>query len=92
MNTDGPAPDRIPLVGMRSPARVGQAIRSARRTADMTQSQLAEAARVSREVISRMENGLHAPRIGTLAAVLSALDYDIAFLPRPSRPEGTRST
>ncbi len=74
---------RIPHVGVRSPARIGRALRSVRTNAGITQAELAERAKVSREVVSRIESGHHSPRADTLAALLSALDYDIAFLPRP---------
>ena len=75
--------DPIPYVSMRSLNRAGGALRDARLAAGLTQAELAEAAGVSRELISRAESGRRGVRFETLVEVLSALDYELAFLPRP---------
>jgi len=82
--------DPLSFVGMRSPSRIGRALRSARRDAGITQADLAAAASVSREVVSLMENGQRGARVETLNAVLFALGYELAFVPMAEsarRPE-----
>ena len=82
--------DAIPYVGVRSLSRLGWAVRAARIDAGMSQADLAEAAHVSRELISRIESGRRGVRFETLVALLSSLDYELAFLPRPNAdvPDG----
>ncbi len=76
---------RIPYVGMRSLKRLGGALRDARMSVGMTQMELAEAAHVSRELISRIESGSRGARFETLVEIFGALDYELSFLPRPHR-------
>ena len=71
----------LSYVGMRSPSRIGRALRSARRDAGMTQAELAVAASVSREAVSVLENGQRGARTETLNAILFALGYELAFVP-----------
>ncbi len=77
-----PAPhEPLSYVGMRSPSRIGRALRSARRDAGMTQAELAVAASVSREAVSMLENGQRGARTETLNVILFALGYELAFVP-----------
>ncbi len=71
----------ISYYGMRSAKRVGIAVRSARAHAGVTQAALADAAGISREAVSRIENGRHSARVATLAAVLQELGLEIVFWP-----------
>ena len=50
--------------------------------AGLTQAEVAQVAGVSREAVSLLENGQRGARVETLNAVLFALGYEIAFLPR----------
>ena len=78
----------VPFVGMRSSAHIADALRVLRRHRGLTQAELAEAASVSREALSHIENGRSA-RTETLHSVLSALDYELAFLPSDARLDVT---
>lgn len=81
---DSPTPARhepLSYVGMRSPSRIGRALRSARRDVGMTQAELAVVASVSREAVSVLENGQRGARVETLNAMLFALGYELAFVP-----------
>lgn len=73
--------DPLSFVGMRSPSRIGRALRNARHDAGITQAELAAAASVSREAVSLMENGQRGTRVDTLNAILFALGYELAFVP-----------
>lgn len=75
-------------VGMRSPKRIGRSLRDARRAAGLTQADVARAAEVSREAVSVLENGRRSIRVETLNAVLSALGYELAFVPAASGRQG----
>ncbi len=83
-----PPDDGLAYVGMRSPKRVGRALRDARRAAGLTQSEVAAAAGVSREAISVLENGHRSARLGTLNAVLFELGFELAFVRRVQSPAG----
>lgn len=76
-----PPEDAISYVGMRSPKRIGRSLRDARLAAGLTQAEVARAAEVSREAVSVLENGRRSARVETLNAVLSALGYELAFVP-----------
>ena len=71
----------VSYYGMRSAKRVGIAVRDARTRANLTQSALADAADISREAVSRIENGRHSARVTTLVALLQELDLEIVFWP-----------
>lgn len=71
----------VPFVGLRTPEHIGDALRNARQRAGLTQTETAEAANMSRESLSHIENGRSA-RAETLHALLDALGYEFAFLPR----------
>ena len=79
------APPAIPYLGMRSPQRIGRALSGARAAAGLQQADVAAASGISRETISVLEGGTRNVRVSTLAAVLKAVGYEIAFLPI-SRP------
>lgn len=75
---------------MRSPRRVGRALRTARLLAGLSQAEVAAEAGVSREEISRLEGGRRVARMDTVSAVLDVLGYEIAFLPRSPRAQQLR--
>lgn len=77
-----------PFVGIRSSERIADALRAARQHRGLTQAELAEAAGVSREALSHIENGRSA-RTETLNSVLDVLDYELAFLPRDTELDVT---
>lgn len=83
-----PPDDGLAYVGMRSPKRIGRALRDARRAAGLTQSEVAAAAGVSREAISVLENGHRSARLETLNAVLFELGFELAFVRRVQSPAG----
>ena len=70
-----PRAESIAIAGMRS---LGKRIRAIREAADMTQSELAEAAGIGRVTQVRIENGEQSPRYETLAAIAQALRHPIA--------------
>lgn len=78
----GPPARKHPLTGMRSPQRIGRGLKSARRASGLSQAEVAAAAGVSREALSRLESGKHVARTDTLTAALDVLGYELAFLPR----------
>lgn len=55
--------------------RIGQRIRKLRREEGISQSELANRLNVSRQVISRLENGKHNPSFEKIKRVLNALGY-----------------
>jgi len=60
---------------------VAKRLRSAREKADMSQSDLADAANIDRKTINRIENGHFSPSLETLTRLCSALDTKLsAFL------------
>jgi transcriptional regulator with XRE-family HTH domain len=59
-------------------ARFATELRAARHTAGLTQEALAEAADISVDYLSKVERGLNSPSLETLAALVSALDMDLA--------------
>ena len=77
--------ESLTYLGMRSPSRIGRALRSTRLDAGMTQAELAVAASVSREAVSVLENGQRSARVETLNAILFSLGYELAFVPRAQR-------
>ena len=86
MRSDEEEPlEPLTYLGMRSPSRIGRALRSARRDAGLTQAELASAASVSREAVSVLENGRRAARVETLNAILFSLGYELAFVPLAQR-------
>ena len=52
----------------------GKLIRRARRAADLTQQQVADASGISRPYLSQIETGRRQPPPATLAALLKALE------------------
>ena len=58
-------------------------LRALREAAGLSQEQLAEASEISRETISRIENGAISPTVDTLTALAAALNVPTAaLLPR----------
>ena len=89
-STDASAKPTVPLTGLRSPGRIGSALRAARSVAGLTQSEVAADAGVSRDALSRLENGQRDARAATLCAVLDVCGYEMAFLPRTQRAQRMR--
>lgn len=73
--------------GMRNDVHIGEALRLIRKSADMTQSEVAERADISRERISRIENGRHSTNIALLARIFYTLGYSIDITPLPAYHE-----
>ena len=67
-------PDRVLAV------ELGARIRELRVDAEMTQDELAERVASDREIIGRLERGLHLPTWRTLAEIAIGLDIDLATL------------
>lgn len=59
---------------------IGKRIRNARRCADLTQEQLAEAAGVSTSFIGHIERGTRVPSVQTLCAICHALDCSLDYI------------
>ncbi len=74
--------DAIPYYGMRSPQRIGRALRDARQRRGMAQADVAIAAGISREAVARLESGKQGTRAETLVSVLRALGMELVFWPR----------
>ena len=70
----------VPLI---RPLEVGRAIRAIRTERDMTQAELAAAARVSRKWLSETENGKASAELGLVLAVLQELGCSVEIVPRP---------
>jgi len=64
----------------RSDSSVGTRLRAARREAGVTQTALAERIGVDQAVISRLERGVHRPRLDTLARVAEGLNLSVPQL------------
>jgi len=69
----------------RSPKQFGSAIQQARLTRALTQSQLAALVGTGQKTVSLIENGQASTRIGTIFALLAALDLELAIAPRSSK-------
>ena len=89
-STSTSASPGVPLTGLRSPGRIGSALRAARTIAGLTQSEVAAAAGVSRDALSRIENGQRGARAETLCAVLDVCGYEMSFLPRTQSAQRMR--
>ncbi len=61
----------------RTPKDIGHAIRAARKTAKLTQKQLATRSGVWQETISRIESGSASTRLETVFDILAALDLEL---------------
>ncbi len=55
----------------------------ARHTKGMTQAELARATSLPQSVIARFEKKKNAPQLDTLLKIATALDCEIAVIPRP---------
>ena len=73
------------ITGISSCGRLGQAIRTARRSRGMTQAELGVAANVSRPQISTIESSLANPGMETVMRLLRALDCTLTV--EPADPE-----
>jgi len=69
----------------RNPKQIGNAIRRARKTRNLSQKELGAKAGLRQETISLMENGNASVRIETLLAVLAVLDLEFQVAPRSKR-------
>jgi HTH-type transcriptional regulator / antitoxin HipB len=67
---------------VRSSEALGRAIRAARERAGLTQSQLAERARVNRYAIAALEAGHQTRAIELLFDTMAALELELAVRPR----------
>ena len=60
--------------------RVGARVRELRLDAEMTQGELARRISTHRPIVSRVERGLHMPRLEELERYATALELDVATL------------
>ena len=74
-------PELRAITGITSCGRLGQAIRTARRSRGMTQAELGTAANVSRPQISTIESSLANPGMATVMQLLRALDCSLTVAP-----------
>lgn len=58
----------------------GAAIKSKRTQLKLTQNQLAEAAQLSRNYVSDIENGRYTPSVETITRIATFLDIDLNLL------------
>ena len=73
-----------PIRHLRRPYEIGQALRSLRRRAGLTQQGAAEAAGVSRKWLSAAENGKQTINVNLLLDMLDAFGYEIDLIPIPA--------
>ncbi len=66
----------------RSAAQIGNVIRRARKQHRLSQQELGTKAGLRQETISLIENGQTDTGVGTLLAVLAALDLELQIAPR----------
>lgn len=66
----------------RSPRQIGNAIQRVRKQLNLSQRELGEKAGLWQETISKIENGNSDTKVGTLLAVLAALDLELQIAPR----------
>ena len=81
---------KTPYVGMHSRRRVGRSLRAARKQAGLTQAEAAAQAGLTRESLSLIENGQRNAHLETINAILDALGYKLAFLPRTPQEQAMR--
>lgn len=60
--------------------KIGFVISSKRQAKGLTQQELADITKLSRNYISDLENGRYTPSINTLARIATVLDIDLNFL------------
>jgi transcriptional regulator with XRE-family HTH domain len=73
-------------------ADIGSALKDLRRQRGYSARQVAERSGISAAMVSRIENGLVSPSVGTMAALAQALEVPIAALFREARTEHTDYT
>ena len=78
-------PPRATYGRLRTPQQIGSALRDARRSADITQTDLAELVGMSRAHVARIENGDHNITQRTFQKFLEVLRYDMTLHPRAAR-------
>jgi len=66
-------------------------IRAARRSADITQTELANHARTAQSAVAAYESGVRTPTLSTLRRLCDACDHDIELLVRPRVRRGAAS-
>ena len=59
---------------------IGERVRTIRKRRALTQAELAEAANLSVDTISKVENGLHEPRPPTVRKLAGALQVEVEIL------------
>jgi len=67
---------------IRTPKQLGNLIRTARKKAGLSQSQLGEMTGLRQETISLIENGNPATRIDSILSVVAMLELDLDLGPR----------
>lgn len=69
-------------ITVRTPKQIGAALRRARKLHTLSQTELAAKTSLWQETISKIEGGSEATKIGTLCALLAALDLELIIAPR----------
>lgn len=67
---------------IRSPKKLGVALRRYRRELNLTQGELASKAGLRQGTISQIENGLQTVKLSTIMDLLRALDLELTLQPR----------
>ena len=79
---------RMELVAAEGRQVLGARVRAFREDAGFTQEALAQAARIGRVTLVRLENGKHAPKLATLRAIAQVLERPLEdLLAIPDRPD-----
>lgn len=66
----------------RTPKQLGELLRNLRKANHLTQRELGDKSHLWQETISHIERGAEGTKIETIFAILSALDQEIAIIPR----------
>lgn len=67
---------------VRSSKELGEAVRVARKTRKLSQTELAQKASLRQALISDVENGVTSAKLDTILKVMAALDLDLAVVER----------
>lgn len=77
----------LPQVLARDPRQIGTALRRARRSLKLTQSDVANKAGITQATVSLLEGGMEGARLKTLTDVLAALGLELVIRPRLTATE-----
>ncbi len=69
---------------IRSSKELGETVRVARKSLNLSQTELAQRASLRQALISDLENGVNSAKLDTILKVMAALDLDLAIVERTS--------